>query len=194
MTKKSLSDLLREEAFSDVPGNTSNTTQGKSPQVLLSSQSTTSRNLSRMTKAQLEVKIKELTETLDKTNQRVSDLQTSLEQEKILVTTLQLDTQKANQYQTELEEQKQLIEKLYMQLQKREEMAVQLAEQQQVIDKLKAQVAQKPIPPQSSSKSQAAMVLKMEKSRPSDLRSFGRHVAPSSSNEELTDENIGWFD
>lgn len=194
MTKKSLSDLLREEAFSDVPRNTSETTQGKSTQVFPSSQTTIDSSLRRMTKAQLEVKIKELTKTLDKTNQQISDLQTSLEQEKILVTTLQLDTQKVNQYQTELEEQKQLIEKLYMQLQKREEMAVKLAEQQQVIDELKAQVAQKSIPSQSSLKSQAAMVLKTKESHRSLLRSLRRHVAPSSSNEKLTDENIGWFD
>ncbi|XTZ11634.1 MAG: hypothetical protein ACP8RL_06085 [cyanobacterium endosymbiont of Rhopalodia inflata] len=69
-----------------------------------------------MTKAELEVKVRKLTETLDKTNQQVNDLQMSLEQEKILFTTLKLNTHKVNQYQAELKEQKQLVEKLDTQL------------------------------------------------------------------------------
>ncbi|WP_119259533.1 hypothetical protein [cyanobacterium endosymbiont of Rhopalodia gibberula] len=141
MTKKSLPDFLREEAFPDALGNISDTTKEKSFQALPSLQSTTNPRLSRMTKAELEVKVRKLTEILDKTNQQVNNLQMkmSLEEGKILVTTLKLDTQKVNRCQIELEEQKQLVEKLYKQLKKKEEMAIKLAEQQ-VIDKLKAEV------------------------------------------------------
>lgn len=39
------------------------------------------------------------------------------------------------------------------------------------------------------------MIIKTKESQISQpLRSFIRYVAPSLSNEELTDENIGWFD
>lgn len=160
MIKKSLSDFLRKEAFLDAHENTSDRTQEKSSQILLSSQFTINSRLSHMTKAELEVKVRKLTETLDKTNQQVNYLQMSLEQEKILVTTLKLDTHKVNQYQAELKEQKQLVETLYTQLKKKEEMDIQLVEQQQVIDKLKTEVAKKSHFPSSSLKSQAAMVLK----------------------------------
>ncbi|HAC63911.1 MAG TPA: hypothetical protein DCF68_10335 [Cyanothece sp. UBA12306] len=219
MNKKSLSDLLRQEATENVEVTASDseptdtaTTKADLPQKPISSSS-----LKRMTKAQLETKIKELMAALAIANQPVdalkseleeqktlvktlqSDLakteqyQTELEEQKTLIKTLQSDLAKTEQYQTELEEQKQLVEKLYIQLQKNEEMAAQLEEQKQVIESLNAELGQAKQETKLDTKSQA-MVLQKKQTLVSRPRSMGRYIAPPQTDKPLTNDDIGWFD
>ena len=124
MTKKSLSDLLREEAKS--PSETiTETTQI----------STVPTNRSRMTKAQLDELITQLNQALqeekkkfDSLNNQVKTLETEIKDKRELSRRLQNELQAAENYQSQLNEQKQLVEKLYTQLQQKEELAVELAE------------------------------------------------------------------
>ncbi|YAI81437.1 MAG: hypothetical protein ACQJCO_06325 [cyanobacterium endosymbiont of Rhopalodia sterrenbergii] len=78
MTKKSLPNFFKEEAFLNASVNTYDTIKEKSSQAFLSPQSIINNSLSRMTKAELEVKVRKLTKTLDQTNQQVNDIQISL--------------------------------------------------------------------------------------------------------------------
>ncbi|ACK65340.1 conserved hypothetical protein [Rippkaea orientalis PCC 8801] len=218
MTKKSLSDLLREEAAQnvDVEVNNSDPMQ-ETPDTNPSSEQGSMTNLKRMTKAQLEAKVKELMEALETTNQPNNSLenelekqkalaktlqldlekaqqsQRELEDQKALVKTLQLDLEKAQQSQRELEEQKQLVEKLYIQLQKAEEMTAQFDEQKQIIEELKTELAQTKQPQKLEPESQA-MVLQKKETVMSQPRSLGRYIAPPTPDKVLTNEDIGWFD
>ena len=181
MTTKRLSDLVREEVDRestpeadpqpevDVSKEAASQTEGTK----LPSLKTT--NLSRLTKAQLEVRIKELAAALTNAQQQENSRQNQLETleselntQKEVVQTLQTQQQQSGQLETELEEQKQLVQKLYAQLQQVE------LEKQEV---------------SSAVTSQELML--------SSRSGYGmqrRPIGPSQPVSSLSNEEIGWFD
>ena len=167
MTKKSLSDLLREEAKS--PSETiTETTQI----------STVPTNRSRMTKAQLDVLITQLNQ--------------ALQEERELSRRLQNELQAAENYQSQLNEQKQLVEKLYTQLQQKEELAVELAEKNELIASLHAKLQQEPLPLVSTDSPPELEVQETALTRQAkELEPF---TAPVVTSKPLTNDDIGWFD
>ncbi len=191
MTKKSLSDLLREEAT------TASETSAQTPET-----PNTSVSRSRMTKAQLDNMVTELSQALDLSKKQVDDLEkqvktleTEVKDEKDLTSRLQTELKEAEDYQFQLSEQKKLVEKLYNQLQEKEELAIELAEKNELILSLKAQLEQeqehKPIskPPLSP-----ALVVQKETVLSRQAKELEPFAAPASSPKPLTNEDIGWFD
>ena len=188
MTKKSLSDLLREEATN--PSETvSETTQNP----------TVPSNRSRMTKAQLDELITQLNQALEAQKKQVDTLQNQvktleneIQDERELSRNLQNELQAAEDYQSQLNEQKQLVEKLYTQLQQKEELAVELAEKNELIATLQAKLKQEPLPLASTDSSQELVVQETALTRQAkELEPF---TAPVLSSKPLTNEDIGWFD
>lgn len=193
MTKKSLSDLLREEAT------TASETSSEIPET-----PNTSVSRSRMTKAQLDNMVTELTQALDLSKKQVHDLEkqvktleTEVKDQKDLTSRLQTELNEAEDYQSQLNEQEKLVEKLYAQLQQKEELAIEIAEKNELILSLKAQLEQEqeqehqPIskPPLSP-----ALVVQKETVLSRQAKELEPFAAPASSPKPLTNEDIGWFD
>ena len=188
MTKKSLSDLLREEAKS------SSETITETTQI-----STVPTNRSRMTKAQLDELITQLNQALqeekkkfDSLNNQVKTLETEIKDERELSRRLQNELQAAENYQSQLNEQKQLVEKLYTQLQQKEELAVELAEKNELIASLQAKLQQEPLPLVSTDSPPELVVQETALTRQAkELEPF---TAPVVTSKPLTNDDIGWFD
>ena len=181
MTRKRLSDLVREEvdresttgADSQPQVDASKETVSTTETTKLPSRKTT--NLSRLTKAQLEVKINELTSALTTAQQQESSLQNQLESleselhtQKGIVQTLQTQQKESKELETELEEQKQLVQKLYAQLQQVE------LEQQEA--------------------SSAVTSQELSLSKPPSYAIQRRPISRSQPAPPLSNEEIGWFD
>ncbi|MEA5511137.1 hypothetical protein VB715_15290 [Crocosphaera sp. UHCC 0190] len=206
MTKQRLSDLIRNEATQNPKLETlvSQGVQETLETVDISANSSSSR--SRMTKAQLDELVSELTTTLDAEKERVNTLQTEIntlettvKQQDELVSHLQEQLTQVEQHKTEVNEQKQLVEKLYAQLQQKDEIAAQLAEKEQIIETLQAELnqVQKTIKP--APKSQEIVAPKkvyQESALARQARELEAFTAPSSASQqkELTNQDIGWFD
>lgn len=202
MKKRQLSDLIRDEASQEVKS------QETAPETIdqpteIADMSSTSR--SRMTKAQLDELVTELTTALDAEKKQVSTLQAQIEtlendlkDKTELINNLQTQLHEASQYQTELAEQKQLVEKLYAQLQKQEDIAIQVEERNQVIESLKAELEKVKNTTNSPSQS-SGIVAKKEVKKESALTRQARELEPFAAPEvtkqkQLTNEDIGWFD
>lgn len=199
MKKPRLSDLIRDEASQTVKSE--KTIEKTTPNTAMSST-----NRSRMTKAQLDELVTELSSALEASKKQVDTLQTQvnkleseLQQKTELVSHLQAQVKEVNQDQSELAEQKQLVEKLYAQLQQKEEIAIQLEEKTQLIDSLKAELEQtKESAPDITQSS--TIVAKKEIQQESALTRQARELevfaAPPAAKQQkqLTNEDIGWFD
>jgi chromosome segregation ATPase len=189
MTKKSLSDLLREEAT---------TASETSAETAETSNASVSR--SRMTKAQLDNMITELTQDLDLCKKQVDDLQkqvktleTEVKDEKDLSSRLQTQLKEAEDYQSQLNEQTKLVEKLYGQLQQKEELAIEIAKKNELILSLKAQLEPKQRTV-SKPDSSPGLVVQKETVLTRQAKELEPFAAPASSRKPLTNEDIGWFD
>lgn len=200
MTKKRLSDLLREEVSKDVENEAVVTTPTETEET---PKTTTSRSR-RTTPSAQDKKVVELTEALALAKEQVNTLQTQLksletelEDQKSLVQTLQKqleqqDEQKTltthlstqlDEAQTELEQEKQLVEKLYVELQKIQLKPLTQPEPEPLESPEPSQLLQTPEPPQP---------LAVKKVQSYEIRP--RFVAPSSSPAHLSNDDIGWFD
>ncbi|WP_009543799.1 hypothetical protein [Crocosphaera subtropica] len=188
MTKKELSDLIREEAKNNSES-TSETLQTP----------TVPSNRTRMTKAQLDELITQLNQALQQEKKQVDTLQhqvktleTEINDERELSSRLQNELKEAEDYQSQLNEQKQLVEKLYTQLQQKEELAVELAEKNELIATLQAKLQETPQPLATTESSQELLVKETALTR--QARELEPFAAPASASKPLTNEDIGWFD
>ncbi|MEA5535828.1 hypothetical protein [Crocosphaera sp. XPORK-15E] len=206
MTKQRLSDLIRNEATQNPKLETlaSETVEETLETIDISTSSASSR--SRMTKAQLDELVTELTTTLDAEKERVNTLQTQInaletdvKQKDELVSHLQEQLTQAEQHKTEVNEQKQLVEKLYAQLQQKDEITAQLAEKEQIIESLQAELNQAKTTIQPAPKSQQIVASKkaaQESVLARQARELEAYTSPPSASQqkELTNQEIGWFD
>lgn len=188
MTKKSLSDLLREET------NTTSETVEKTPE-----NPTVPHNRSRMTKAQLDELITQLNQALDAEKKQVDALKSQvktledeIKNERTLTSRLQTELKEAEDYQSQLSEQKELVEKLYTQLQQKEELATELAEKNELIASLQSQLQETPKSLATIPSSEELVVQETALTRQAkELEPF---ASPAISAKPLTNDDIGWFD
>lgn len=188
MTKKSLSDLLREET------NTTSETVEETSQI-----PTIPSNRSRMTKAQLDELIIQLNQALEQEKQQVENLKSQvktleneIKKEKTLTSRLQTELQTAADYQSQFNEQKELVEKLYTQLQQKEELAIELAEKNELIASLQTQLQETSntlAPPPSSPE-----LVVQETALTRQAKELEPFASPALSTKPLTNDDIGWFD
>ncbi|MEM8780681.1 MAG: hypothetical protein AAGF26_17800 [Cyanobacteria bacterium P01_G01_bin.49] len=206
MKKHNLSDLIRDEASQEVKSqNTTTKTIDQTTEI--DKMSSTSR--SRMTKAQLDELVTQLTTALEKSKNQVETLQTQvnslendLKQNTELVDSLQTKLNETAQDESELAEQKKLIEKLYSQLQQKEDLVIELEEKNQVIESLKTELEQAKVSttslkkPSQSSEIVAKKEIQKESALTRQARELEAFTAPPAAKKqkELTDEDIGWFD
>ncbi len=189
MTKKELSDLIREEAKNN--SQTASQT-GQTP--------TVPSNRTRMTKAQLDELVTELNQALqqekkqvDSLQNKVKTLETEIKDERDLSSRLQNELKDAEDYQSQINEQKQLVEKLYTQLQQKEELAVELAEKNELIASLQAKLQEEPKPLVPTASPREELQVK-ETALTRQARELEPFAAPASASKPLTNEDIGWFD
>ncbi len=188
MTKKSLSDLLREET------NTTSETVEPTAQ-----NPTVPNNRSRMTKAQLDELIIQLNQALEQEKQQVDNLKSQvktleneIKNEKTLTSRLQTELKAAEDYQSQLNEQKELVEKLYTQLQQKEALAIELAEKNELIASLQTQLQAPSNSLATTSSSEELVVQETALTRQAkELKPF---ASPTLSAKPLTNDDIGWFD
>jgi predicted RNase H-like nuclease (RuvC/YqgF family) len=214
MTKKRLSDLLREE-LENPPGKVTTSISSESDAEgahLASSSAKTSKSSSRTrshqrktTQARSEDKVKELTADLESANRRansleeqVASLQSQLETQRNLIETLQSKLEQITQTETELEENKKLVEKLYSELQKAESVQLELEEQKQLVRELSAQLQQaqheQDFEVASDSSHSTELQLATIPNYGLQRRPIGRFIASSQPPTILSNEDIGWFD
>ncbi|MDJ0509176.1 MAG: hypothetical protein QNJ64_07985 [Crocosphaera sp.] len=190
MTKKSLSDLLREET------NTTSETIEKTPE-----NPTVPNNRSRMTKAQLDELITKLNQALDTEKKQVNHLkiqvktlEDEIKNEKTLTSRLQTELKEGADYQSQLSEQKELVEKLYTQLQQKEELVIELAEKNELITSLQTQLQETSNSLATTSSSESEELVVQETALTRQAKELEPFSSPAISAKPLTNDDIGWFD
>jgi DNA repair exonuclease SbcCD ATPase subunit len=202
MTRKRISDLLREEVKPQkeelsVPSPGELPTPAEtgplapalptpSPELPSTSAIAEESNL-----PQIEASIDRLNQELSQEKAQVSQLQEQLTEQKALVKTLTTDLSQANKHQQSLEVAQQKIQDLNQQIKLLEPLKQDLESQQILINKLYAEIqtlqttlekAQATPPDPIPANNAFALVLPT------------RYVAPGQPDTHLSNEDIGWFD
>lgn len=196
MSKKGLSDLLREEVAKEKDSETEEANpvaavEPASPWEEAEPPPPATAPASRLTKAQLEGRVAELTVTLEKAGEgekalqnQINDLESELEAQKDLINSLEAKLEQASLLAGELAAQKTLVEKL----------EAELAEQKQLVGKLYAELQQ--VQQQEKLAEISVPELPPKKAFPAAIqpRPIGRSTIPSQPSPALSNEDIGWFD
>jgi len=202
MTRKRISDLLREEVKPQ-QAELSVSPQGELPipteaEAVAPDLLTTSSDLSNTSAIaeesalpQMEARIDRLNQELSQEKAQVSQLQEQLTEQKALVKTLTTDLSQAKKHQQALEVAQQKIQDLNKQIKLLEPLKQDLESQQTLINKLYAEIqtlqttlekAQATLPDPIPVNNAFALVLPT------------RYVAPGQPDTHLSNEDIGWFD
>ncbi|MGH2413408.1 MAG: hypothetical protein ACRDEA_06900 [Microcystaceae cyanobacterium] len=198
MTKKRLSDLLREEA-QKVPESEATATDSTEPEEANPSAKTpATSNRSRKTIKELTTELEAAREHANSLQEKVTELESELAKQKTLIKKLQTQSEQTEQLQATLEEQKILVSKLYAELQQVEAAKSQIEVQKQQIEKLSAELEkaqQEPLLQEEPEPVESLkLALKNNSSNKLALRLSGRFIASEQSSTRLSNEDIGWFD
>ena len=208
MTKKRLSDLVREEVdreskgTDEVPVSPATETPAPPTEEISPPPKSPARR-SRLTKAQLEEELKEVTAALELAHQRenslknqVQALELELESQKDRIETLESQLEQGTQLEKALEEQKSLVEKLYAELKQAEAVESELAEQKQLVEKLYAELKQAQQKEKDSQADSTEGKLMWKKKLPMGIapRPIAPISVPPQPSPKLSNEEIGWFD
>ena len=204
MSKKSLSDLVREEVGREAVRETSESRLEKTVQKTQSEQSAKPSARSRVTKVQLEAKVSELMASLAaieanefSLTEEIKSLKSQLQAEKKKVKTIQQQAQKNEQLEADLLAQKELINKLYSEIKKGNDTTEELEKQKKINQELESKLAESrkiTVPSQPKPKSNKLMVRKPRPLAMPPNRPIGRLVKSNQSSSRLSNDDIGWFD
>ncbi|MGF1481354.1 MAG: hypothetical protein ACFB4I_18045 [Cyanophyceae cyanobacterium] len=219
MTKRNLSDLIREEAHKapqekEMDSANEGATAEEPPRA----------RAKRTTKAQLEEMVAELTETLAAANQQadtlqkqVNALEKTLQEQKIWGQTLQQQLQEASSVQEKLNEQKLVNQNLQQELQQTRARNSELEKQEQLVHKLRAEVTELQQQRKKNQEelqqmrtrdaelehqqAQAALPQQTPSQEPEPPVKLSRVVyglrhrpLGRSNSQSLSDQDLGWFD
>jgi chromosome segregation ATPase len=214
MTRKRISDLLREEAQNNpAESSTGEAIASESAKIRLARPAeTVPEPQIEHTSASLEIKIQELTAALKTAEQKAIALEAELGDRQTQIATLtqaldkaeqakkELDTQKklVTKLSGELEEQKKLVVKLYSELSKENPLQAELEAQKALVTQLYAEIESLKTPtPAMQSASQKSIVATKVPPRPvyrSIVRPVGKTLPGQLQDTGLSNETIGWFD
>lgn len=209
MSKKRLSDLLREESEElpnqDTPNNNHITVEAKEDSAAENNSKAAqpaAQTRSRRSKTNYEKTIAELKNVIEQVNEQTNDLQnqvgslqSELQTQKDLVTNLSNQLQQVKEIQEANQAQKTEIEKLQTDLQQFKQSQTELEERQQFLQKAYTQLQQAQAestqkPTQQAQTEQVSLVRRS--ARPP--RPIGGSIVNQQSSQGLSKEEVGWFD
>lgn len=211
MTRKRISDLLREEAGNNILNPQSTTIEAEVKPVPLGQLEPMPVSEALVAPHPLVAEVQTLKADLEKARQEAIAKAEALAQSQQQVTALKGELQKAKSYQKEVENQKELIGKLYGELQKENPLKAELEEQNVLIERLSAEIEQlKQAPPTRAAiaKSKLSATAAIARANPSAQKSalanlpvyrpiprpIGKTLPGHDKQATIDNDVIGWFD
>ncbi|MGL5035805.1 MAG: hypothetical protein ACRC6M_18615 [Microcystaceae cyanobacterium] len=190
-TKKSLSDLLRQEVNpAEVPGIAA-PKEPPNPTLPIPQASPNTDNSAELTEKLIaaQTQIADLTQALTSEKSQVSQLQKQLTAQTAIAATLTTDFKKAEAQEKELLIARQKVQELGQQLEALKPIQTELVEQKNLVNQLN-ETLQNLEKNQTFGNNQTAIA----HYEFSPLALLSRPIGPNNLSTELSDEDIGWFD
>jgi predicted RNase H-like nuclease (RuvC/YqgF family) len=196
MSKKDLSDLIREEAQKAPTSTNPDNKPQKTDEPTSAKSTSTRRRRTTANQSNPSDEVKILKADLEASEQgakalqeKINALEAELEAQKNLAQTLQSKLQQTTQVEAELEEQRKIVEKIYLELDEQKQLVTKLYAELQTIEPEK-KVEQ----PQPKSANSSTQLIPQSTSKTAIQYRPSRPIASNNSETNLSDDVIGWFD
>lgn len=211
MTRKRISDLLREEAGNSSLNTQPTTIEAEVKSVTLDQPIPPAISESPAVPHPLEAEVQKLKDALDTAQKEAIAKAAALVESEEQIASLKSELSKTKGYKKELDSQKELIGKLYGELQKENPLQSVVEEQKSLIDTLSAEIEQlkhPPVQPTAIAKSQLSPTAAIARTRPSAQKSalsnlpvyrpiprpVGKTLPGQDKKAAIDNDVIGWFD